>query len=248
LGLVFQARGDGLAAMEAYARATAPGADPAVAAQAHRRRGEALANAGRWDEARDELARAVTLAPAEGGYHLDYGWYLYQAGDSLAQARGELEKAVALLPDNPWPSLRLAHIAFYQDDYARALAHAEQAITANERQVWGWIWKGWALRRLDRRAEAEAALRQATQVDPENAQAHASLGSILGQRGQRAEAIVEYERAVALAPANVGFHLNLANVYRADGQVAKASAAYRRVLQLDPNNESAREALREIGE
>ncbi|MGD8794469.1 MAG: hypothetical protein PVF47_18110, partial [Anaerolineae bacterium] len=39
LGLVFQARGDGLAAMEAYARATAPGADPAVAAQAHRRRG-----------------------------------------------------------------------------------------------------------------------------------------------------------------------------------------------------------------
>ncbi len=243
LGAIREAAGQREAALEAYEQAAAAGADISMTARAHHRRGQILADARQWDAAAAALAQAVALMPGQGAYHLDYGWYLYMGGAPIDTAVGELEVAASLMPNNPSPHLRLARIAFAQQEYEAMLAHAEASVAVQPGQAWGWLYQGQALDSLRRLAEAEAALRQALELAPENAAAHDALGHVLAQTGDLAAAIAACERAVALAPENVDYHLRLANNYRANGQADRAREAYRRVLALDPGNSVATQAL-----
>ena len=248
LAKLFQARGDVEAAMETYARLIAGPANPEAVAEAHACRGEIFAAQQRWDEARDELSQAVALMPQEGRYRLDYGWYLYRADGPVEEVRQELTTAATLLPQNPTPFLRLANASFGQGDYQQALLDAEKAIETNAANAQGWVWKGRALDRLGRLAEAESALRQAVRVGAKNAAAHAGLGDLFSQAGRIDEAIEEYEQAVALAPNQVPYRLSLAWAYRSSGQASEAIAAYRQVLELNPENRTAKQALQALEE
>ncbi|MHA6723101.1 tetratricopeptide repeat protein [Sphingomonas sp. RS2018] len=63
--------------------------------------GGALDEAGRWDEARTALARAVALAPDQ-PLALNYlGYAQVERGENIAAARQLLERAVRLEPDDP---------------------------------------------------------------------------------------------------------------------------------------------------
>jgi protein O-GlcNAc transferase len=243
LGEVREARGQWEAALEAYGRATAAGTNASVAARGHYRRGQILAAAGRWKEAAAELAQAVALMPKQGAYHLDYGWYVYRAGEPTATAVAELEAAAGLMPHNPAPYLRLASIAFAEQDYETMLAYAQEAIEVQPKQAWGWLFQGQALDRLGRLGEAEGALRRTLELAPGEAAAHDALGHVLTQKGDLAAAVAAYERAVTLAPQNTAYLLRLANTYRANGQTDQVRETYRRVLELDPGNPDATQAL-----
>jgi tetratricopeptide (TPR) repeat protein len=243
-----QARGETAAALAAYARAILLSVDPALAAAAHEQRGILFAGAGQWLEASDELAQAVALAPEQGNYHLGYGWYLYQAGDSPETARAELSRAVELLPGSPWPHLRLAQMAGVEGDYDSMLAHAEAAVTIQPTLAWAWSAQGRALRFLGRLAEAEPSLRRAVELGPDNSSLFVDLGQLLTELGRQNEAAVVYEQAVELAPQNAWYTLLLADAYRANGQRELALETYQRVLELDPNNNRAQKALRDLGD
>lgn len=245
---VYQARGNEEAALTAYARVTLLDADPALMAAAHRQRGALLAGAGQWLDASHELAQAVALAPEDGDHHLDYGWYLYQAGGELPAARAELRLAAGQLPNNPWPHLRLAQIALAANEYEAMLAHTQTAVVIQPTSAWAWYWQGRALRLVGRLDEAELSLRHAVELAPDRAEMHAGLANLRKAQGAVAEAIAEYERAVELAPGTVWINLGLADTYRAAGQRDRAVAAYRRALALDANNAAARQALQELGE
>jgi tetratricopeptide (TPR) repeat protein len=246
LGEVRDAHGQREAALEAYGRAAAAGTDAGVAARAHYRRGQILAAAGQWQEAAAELAQAVALMPEQGAYHVDYGWYVYRAGEPVAEAVAQLEIAARLNPSNPWPHVYLARIAFAEQDYDAMLAHAEDAVAAQPGQAPGWLLQGQALDRLGRLAEAEVALHRARELAPENAAAHDALGHVLAQKGDLAAAVAAYERAVTLAPQNTAYLLRLANTYRANGQADQARQTYRRVLELEPGNPAAMQALKAL--
>lgn len=246
LGEIREALGQWEAALQAYERVGVAGTDAEVAARAHYREGQILAEAGRWPEAAAELAQAVALMPARGEYCLEYGWALYQAGEPVAEAIDQLELAASLNPRSPWPHLRLASISFAQQDYKTMLAYAEEAARVQPEEPWGWLLRGQALDRLDRLAEAERALRQSLALAPDNAAAYDALGHVLARQGQLPAAIAAYEHAGALAPKNVDYLLRLADIYRANGQVDQAREAYRRVLMLEPDNPVATWALSDM--
>jgi tetratricopeptide (TPR) repeat protein len=248
LGLadLFRARGDIDAAMEAWDSVIAHDVDSEAVAEAYARRGEIFAAERRWDDASAELSQAVALLPEEGRYHLAYGWYLYRAKGPIEEVRDQLTAAAALLPENPIPFLRLANISFSLSDYEQALTYASEAIEANPAQVWGWIWKARALGQLGRGTEAESALRQAIQLDPENAAVYAELGDLFDQAGRTGAAIAAYEQAISLAPNETAYRLSLAQVYAGGGQIAEAIAIYQQILELEPDNEAAGQALQAL--
>lgn len=248
LANVHQAQGRTQEALDAYARVVTLSSDAGLVASAHASRGKILADSHHWAEASAEMAQAVAAAPDRGSYHLDYGWYLYQAGDSLQNARYELTKAASLVPKNPWPHIHLANLSFAEENLQQSLEHGQRAVELAPDLFWAWVWQGKALEHLNRSVEAEESLRQAIDLAPDEATPYAELGKLLEKVGRLEEAIVQYEKAALLAPGYLWHNLSLAQAYRSNGQASEAREMYRRVLELDPGNAAAERALDELGQ
>ncbi len=245
---VYVARHEREEALAALARVVDLSSDTELVASAFDQQGQILADAGRWAEAAQASGQAVALQPDHGYYHHRYGWYLHKAGRPLWEARAELEKAADLLPTSPWPRLRLADLAFAEQDYAQMLSYAKEATEIRPDLVSSWVLQGRALRMLDQFDEAERVLRHAISLEPAHAAAHAELARALQQQERLDQAIEEFEQAVELAPRNVWFLRWLGDAYRAQGLTSEAAEAYRRVLVLDPDNAAARQALKDLGD
>lgn len=80
---------------------------------------------------------------------------------------------------------------------------------------------------------AEALLRQALDLAPGLAEAHANLAWLLERRGRVDDAVRHYELATELQPHNARIHLNLGALLAQLKFLSAAEAAYRRALLLD---------------
>ncbi len=116
--------GDPAGAIRAYADALALSDDPDLGL----RRATLLAEAGRRDEALDELERVRTAHPREPLVHSRLA-ELYEAAGRRAEAAAELRWLAAAAPRDPTPQLRLARFYRRGGDVDRA-ALAEEAARA----------------------------------------------------------------------------------------------------------------------
>ena len=82
---------------------------------------------------------------------------------------------------------------------------------------------------------AAACFRQAIGLQPDYAEAHNNLGTILQTQGFLEEAVVCYQQALQIYPDSALVHSNLASVQQVRGDLERAEAGYRQVLRLDPN-------------
>jgi tetratricopeptide (TPR) repeat protein len=83
-------------------------------------------------------------------------------------------------------------------------------------------------------SEAIEAYRRALEVDPEHADSHCNLGSILYNQGRRGPARACFERALEVEPKHVEANLNLATMLEEDEQNEPALRHYKRALAADP--------------
>ncbi|MFA7240853.1 MAG: tetratricopeptide repeat protein [Sulfuricellaceae bacterium] len=133
--------------------------------------------------------------------------------------------------------------------------HAEmesQARVACERdQDSGFAWKALGVALQMQGKDALAALRRATELLPDDADAHNSLGVVLKDHGQLDGAVASCRRALKIKPDLAEAHSNLGNALRALGQFADAVASYRRALEIKPDYVEAHNnlgvTLKEIG-
>src|SRR5690606_30667154 len=88
-----------------------------------------------------------------------------------------------------------------------------------------WDWRG-----------AEAALRRAIELNPNDAHAWHHLANYHAAVGQLAEAAAARERAVQLDPLNARSRIVLASDHMLAGDSVRALAEARRAEQLDPAN------------
>jgi tetratricopeptide (TPR) repeat protein len=243
LGDLYLAQDELDLALETYARAAELSSEPLEAARAHARRGTILVAERRWQEAQTEFGQALLLDPDEGEYHLQYGWSLYKADGDPDEARLHIVEAAKLMPQNPYPALRLAELDLAAADAAAALVDAREVVRLAPELVWGWLLQGRALVALDRLAEAEPSFRRAVELAPQTEVAYAELGDVLRDLGRLEEAREAYESAAELQPRDAHYQLILAELYRTLGYEGQALEAYRRVLRLDPDNEVAQDAV-----
>ncbi|MBS0363564.1 MAG: tetratricopeptide repeat protein [Proteobacteria bacterium] len=75
-----------------------------------------------------------------------------------------------------------------------------------------WLEEGAKLYAAGRYPEAEAATRQALQLEPRNVGAIANLGAMLRVQRRAAEALAAFEQGLAIAPDSAALRVNHANL------------------------------------
>ncbi|MCB4812235.1 tetratricopeptide repeat protein [Methylovorus menthalis] len=98
-----------------------------------------------------------------------------------------------------------------------------------------WFAQALAYMRIKHWQEAEQALRQALESDPDYAEAHCNLGYVLEQRGCPDAAEEAYRRSMALAPSLLNAALNLGVMLQSQSRFDEVEAIYQQAIQQHPD-------------
>ncbi|PRC94363.1 tetratricopeptide repeat-containing sulfotransferase family protein [Solimicrobium silvestre] len=126
-------------------------------------------------------------------------------------------------------------VLFTQRRYAEAETTAIALIARFPKHGFAWKALGTVHRRQGRKDEAVAALKNAAELMPEDAEAHNNLGNALREQGRSIDAETLYRHALELRPTYVEAHYNLGCVLKDQKRVEEAETQYRRALELNPD-------------
>ncbi len=193
------------------------------------------------------LAQALVLAPEDPLVHTLMGYHWKQLGWWEA-ARVEFEQAYDRDPANAAISAEIGLMYAARGDYETARIWLREATRLAPRDP--AFWKLVAHFYLDRAFEVAreglpAALR-ATELAPDDAEAHDLLGWALYLNGDSEGAMGALSRALELDPglASAHYHIGLVQARRGDSEAARQ--AFARAIALDPGGPVARLAQREL--
>jgi len=247
--LLAKARGPGAAA-DLLAQTELDLTDPENAVVL-RALGQYQVDAGRAEEAVQQVEAALEASPEVPAFHDALGRVLVHAGRP-ADARRAFERALELDPEHA-PALEgLARIAQAEGELARARELLDRAAdTDAENAEYVYAAAQLALASGDA-AGAEERLRETLQREPSHPQASNDLAWILAERGEQLDdALVLARRAAAARPtANVLDTLGWVQLRRGEAQAALET--FERAHALDPESASIAYrlglALAEVGQ
>jgi tetratricopeptide (TPR) repeat protein len=223
------ARGDFSAARQSAEKAIA--ADP-KSPEAQYMLGFALWYAGDRNHATEALDESLRLNPAAANGYSFRGMTYRESGD-LEQARRMLERAIALEPRRPLPYIDLAVVFLRLGKLDQALGQFEAGLNLPAAQ-----------RGLPDLNAAIGELRLAIARSPERADAHRTLGRLLGAAGaDSSDVIAAFENAVRLRPDDAESFNAMGLVHVQAGNDEQAAAAFRKAIALQPEYADAHQNL-----
>lgn len=173
------------------------------------------------------------------------GLLLKEAAE-LPDAKQALLKAASLDPYQGEVRLELGVICGRQGDWEQARRELETARRISAEDPRALLYLGEVLWKLERRADAIAALREAIRLAPSDWQPHYRLASDLAQQGQFSEAATEYEEALRLNSDNVKARLGLATALLNLRRESEAIQQLDQVLKMEPTNQTALDLRRKL--
>jgi superkiller protein 3 len=235
-GQLAEQRGDIHQAVQCYARAVA--LDP-EAGRHHLRLGAVLLQAGEIEVALDHLEQATQLEPARGAAWMLLSRALLRVRQP-DRALSAAQRAIQLSPGDGATWRQLAAAAETSGQIEVALEAFERATTLQANKLWLTAYADLALAH-DRDARGRAALQQAAQIDPNDAE----LAHRLALLSQGQERISYLERAIQLDPANVAWRGELARLLATRGQHRAAITHLAQTVDADPHTPAHWTALAE---
>jgi serine/threonine-protein kinase len=181
-----------------------------------------------WPKAKDEALRALALDGELGPARAALGHAILFYDWDFPGARRELDRALALDPDQAATYHWYAHYWMTQDDWERGIEASRKAVELEPLNMFlrGHLMYYLAVTR--RTAELAEARRQAAEVDPEFFLINTAAGLEHMIEGRIGEAVAEFEKANA---ASGGLGLTLADLGHAYGLAGRTDGA-RKVLAL----------------
>jgi eukaryotic-like serine/threonine-protein kinase len=159
---------------------------------------------------------------------------------AVDKARDLLNRAVALDPNYAPALAALANAYGFRsiattdpEDLEQAIHFADRAVDVDPGNSEAYTWKGYALMRQSRFADAALAYKRATELDPNHAPAPYFAGSSLLFLGRIAEALPLLQRAVDLDPRLGMPWLGLGAAHLSLGQFPEARYSFGRARDLE---------------
>jgi tetratricopeptide (TPR) repeat protein len=231
------------------------------------RLGLGLLEAGRPQEALEELRRAAQLAPHRRPILLPLAKALFETG-ATGEAVSTLQRVVALGPSrdeiaaaralmlerDPFSNLPAEirgdferGIQALEEDQPKAATIALDAVIAVRPELpAGHLLRGLALQRMGDPAGALEALRHAELLDRSQALSHLYLGNLYLGQGQQEAALEQYEAATGLNPVLDEAYLRKGELALARGDLERAARAFKTLSFLNPDDLPIRRQLAEV--
>jgi len=141
----------------------------------------------------------------------------------------------------------LGYIYTIQEKYDRALEFFRSVVKSGIETAQAYAAIGYIMHKKGEVKEALMNLYRAIEIDPKNANAHNSLGFILGEENiNLEEALEECRKAVDLDPDNPAYLDSLGWVYYKMGKIPHAKSYIAKALKLAPENEEIKKHLETI--
>ena len=213
---------------------------------------EALINRGLVSLAKKDKARA--LEDLEKAHHLKPHikqiWYLVL---NLKMEIKEFESVIILAEEmikiSPLDDKILASVALchqHLQNYEKAVAFYNKALTINPNYGDSWANLGSALKMQGRSGKAIAAYSKALVINPDNAAVHNNMGVALQDLNKLDEAIEAFDKALQLKPDYPEAYNNIGISLRDQGKAEKAIEAFCKALHIKPDYADAHRNLSSI--
>lgn len=156
-----------------------------------------------------------------------------------------IETAIGLHPDSAWMQAVRSFVLSNLEKYDKAFKAANEAIAVDPMCELAWVAKARSLGGKEKWKDAEAAVRKALELDPDDAQANNLLSLYLRVQGKTEEAThftdiqLSQNAEDPFALANAGWTKLHQSKYK------EAEQMFLDALRLDPEQEYARQGLRE---
>ena len=216
----------------------------------HVRIGDSLWRRGHYEEARDELRRAIELTPDSAMAHRRLGQVLLALGDTRGAAE-QLTRAVKLEPRDlaAYSGLAQALMRLGQTERAREVresARGLEPVAALDDPVYGSQVFMRSMNSSRAFARATAAIRQGAfghaiedlgvvlEVRPDDASAHYWMGTAYQRIGELQPAMTHLLQAVRLKPGMVQARLQLGELLCGQSRYAEGVEQYERAAALRP--------------
>ncbi len=245
VGMTYLGSGDEARAMAAFEAALAT--DPA-ASGALRALVQLYLRAGRGDEARKRIERALAAAPDDPELETLLAYVRNVEGDR-AGAEAALREAVKAAPENAAAKIRLAKYLLAVNKPGEALAVAREVMESAPDNSDAYKMVGYAQMASGETQAAIATFRKAVAMDAKDAEAHFGLAQAYAKVDDISGAERELRATLEADPARQDARLVLARLLVTTGRVKDVEALIETLEQAAPDNPDVMElrALYELG-
>lgn len=191
--------------------------------------GLTLFRSGRFDEARQELERAVALQPTYEDALRLLGRVLMRQG-RIDEGREQFNRALTIRPNSVSLHSDMGLAYFNAQRYAEALQAFERAIELAPNSSVTLSQAGAASHALGDTTRALGYYEKATAIQP-RPETFSSMGTIYYGQGEFQKAASAYEAALLIRPLGAITHRNLGDAYRRLGRTDDALRAYRQAVE-----------------
>ena len=201
----------------------------------------------RFQEAFDELHRAVELDPNNLDARVTLGNYYMTNAVHSAEAQGEAERLAKEIlqkePNNIEGHILMGSVLFAQNQRDQAFAELNHAIDLDPKRVRSYLSLARFYIVTNDRTKAEETYKRAISLNDASALVHTEYGKFLIQSDRKAEAEAELRKAVEVEPSDRNSRFVLASFYLVTKQLDKAEAAYKALADLDQEKPESRAVL-----